>query len=73
MESGSRDEEEQSTGKVRLVDTGKDSFFSDDVYAQVLDADDFMVALQQLFDWGRYTERLLTVPAPGADPGGRPT
>jgi transposase, IS5 family len=47
--------------KVRWVDTGKDSFFGDYVYAQVLDKDDFMVALRQLFDWGRYRERLLTV------------
>lgn len=61
MGSGSRSEEGRGISKVRLADTGKDSFFGDYVYAQVLDADDFMVALRQLFDWGRYTERLLTV------------
>ena len=47
-------------GKIRLKKTGKDSFFGDYVYAQVLDEDDFMVALRQLFDWGRYTDRLLS-------------
>jgi len=47
-------------GKIRLKKTGKDSFFGDYVYQQVLDEDDFMVALRQLFDWGRYRERLLS-------------
>ena len=31
-------------GKVRLVDTGKGSFFGDCLYEQVLDQDDFGVA-----------------------------
>jgi len=57
---GGQDEEERVVGKVRLVDTGKSSFFGDYLYEQVLDQEDFMVALRQLFDWGRYTERLLS-------------
>jgi IS5 family transposase len=45
--------------KRRYHRTGKGSFFGDYVYDQVVPRDHFLVALDQLFDWGKYSEVLI--------------
>ena len=43
----------------RYQETGKGSFFGDMVYNRVIPKDHFLVALENLIDWDRYSERLI--------------
>ena len=43
----------------RFQDTGKSSFFGDFVYQHIIPQDHFLVALNNLFDWGALSGELL--------------
>lgn len=43
----------------RFVETGRDSFFGDYLYDQVVPQDHFLRILKQEIDWGRFTRRLI--------------
>ncbi len=45
--------------KKRFVETGRDSFFGDYLYDQVVPQDHFLRKLKQDIDWGRFTRRLI--------------
>ena len=58
--------------QTRFINTGKGSFFRDMLYEPFLkrNSDHFLVALNNLFDWDSYSEKLLTYKGKGRE--GRP-
>ena len=49
--------------QTRFINTGKGSFFGDMLYGPLLKRypNHFLVALNNLFDWDSYSEKLLTL------------
>lgn len=60
--------------RMRFQDTGKDSFFGDYAYGTFLrrHPNHFLVALNRLFDWSAYSERLVELYRGKAQVGVRP-
>ena len=46
-------------GKERFVETGKNSFFGDYIYDQIVPQDHFLRKLKQIIPWERFTKRLI--------------
>ena len=46
-------------GKERFVETGKNSFFGDYIYDQIIPQDHFLRKLKQIIPWERFTKRLI--------------
>ena len=48
-------------GKERFVETGKNSFFGDYVYDQIVPKDHFLRKLKEIIPWERFTKRLIAL------------
>ncbi len=46
-------------GKERFVETGKNSFFGDYIYDQIVPQEHFLRKLKQIIPWERFTKRLI--------------
>lgn len=49
----------QSRNRKRFVETGRDSFFGDCLYDQIVPEDHFLRKLKQQIPWERFTRRLI--------------
>jgi len=48
-------------GKERFAETGKDSFFGDYLYDQIVPKEHFLRKLKEIIPWERFTQRLIVL------------